>query len=85
MHNVKDMTRATHNPKDFDKLIQDGFVDDFVDNILSQNIFDENYYRASSHAHEYVRNIWGRLFEITEIVPDFSNNHQDLIILKKRA
>ena len=45
---------------------------------------DKEYYRTTHHSHAYVRQVWGRLFEIVEILPACIGNMQDLVVMRRR-
>ena len=45
---------------------------------------DKEYYRTTHHSHAYVRKVWGRLFEIVEILPACIGNMQDLVVMRRR-
>ena len=79
----RDMLRATYSAEIYSKLFLEGFVDEFSDLSLEGNIADGNYYRASFHTHDYVYKNWSKVLRVEAIIPDYSNNHQDLVILRK--
>lgn len=58
-----------------------GFTDAARDAALDGFVDDEQYYRATFHRHDYVREVWGRFFEVVEILPAFAHI-QDLVVLR---
>lgn len=36
------------------------------------------------HTHDYIRERWGEYFEILDIIPEASNNHQDIVVMRRR-
>lgn len=42
------------------------------------------FYKTTLHTHDYVKKVWGGFFEILDIIPLGSENHQDLVVCKKR-
>ncbi|WP_426041913.1 class I SAM-dependent methyltransferase [Brevundimonas sp. TWP2-3-4b1] len=83
VHSIKDLMRRTDDPAAYDELISKGFVDRYIDEALTGQISDETYYRASFHTHAYIREKWSAYFEVVEIVRDASNNHQDIVVMRR--
>jgi SAM-dependent methyltransferase len=48
-------------------------------------VADHDYYRNVFISHEYISRNWPRYFDIVDILPGAIGNHQDLVILKRRA
>jgi SAM-dependent methyltransferase len=42
------------------------------------------FYKVSYHSHDYIRNEWGRFFDILRMFAD-GLDHQDIILLQKRS
>ena len=61
-----------------------GFSDAARDPALDGLVGDDQYYRATFHRHDYVRRMWGRYFEVVEILPAFAHI-QDMVVLRKRG
>ena len=54
------------------------------DHALAGVVTDESYYRSTFHTHEYIEQIWSHYFDVVCIVPQFSNNMQDWVVMRKR-
>jgi SAM-dependent methyltransferase len=42
------------------------------------------FYRTTFHSEKYVRKAWGKFFDIEQIIPRGVNNHQDIVVCRKR-
>ena len=85
IQSIADLPRETFDPRQYEQLLVAGFLSDSVDDALKGQIADSDYYRATYHTHEYVRAVWRRYFEILDIIPQFSNNMQDMVVMRRRA
>jgi SAM-dependent methyltransferase len=61
-----------------------GFVDAGANPDLESSMQVQDYYRNTFMTTRYVREKWGRYFEVVDFVPAYIGNHQDLVILRKR-
>lgn len=43
-----------------------------------------DFYRVAYHAESYIRSEWGKLFEIEAVIRHGVNDHQDLVVARKR-
>lgn len=76
------MCRAGFDKRCFQALKKHGFLDAGTNPDLKEILPDE-YYRNTFHTAKYLREHWGKLFKIMEIVPGYIGNQQDLIVLRK--
>jgi 2-polyprenyl-3-methyl-5-hydroxy-6-metoxy-1,4-benzoquinol methylase len=70
--------------KNYILLERNGFLDTGHDASLDKVIDLKNYYRGVYHTNWYIREKWSEYFEIIEIIPGFINNHQDLVVMRKK-
>lgn len=49
---------------------------------LDDVLGDRGYYRNAYHSHAYIRSLWGRYFDVVEIVPACIGSIQDLVVLR---
>ncbi len=67
-------------PNQLKEFLEKGIY--FIDFGKTQGL--PNYYGTTFHTHDYVKEVWGNYFEILDIIPRGSEDHQDLVICKKR-
>jgi hypothetical protein len=79
---VADLPRETLHTAAFERLLRNGFLSENIDNALAGFISDGSYYRSAFHTHDYINAVWSKYFAIDGIVPQFSNNMQDLVIMR---
>lgn len=82
IQDISDLMFESYSAAKFRLLLNQGFLSPSVDNAISEFIADPEYYRSAYHAHEYIREKWSQYFSIVTIIPKFSNNHQDLVVLR---
>lgn len=80
---ITDLSRETFHPAAYERLLSKGFISEKIDNALAGVIRDDEYYRSAFHTHDYIRSTWSKYFVIDDIIPQFSNNMQDLVIMRK--
>lgn len=80
---ASELPRETFFAPEFEKLFEKGFLSSSVDDALAEVIDDATYYRSAFHTHDYVRSVWSKYFEVVDIVPQFANNVQDWVIMRK--
>lgn len=85
IQSIADLPRETFDSRQYEQLLIAGILSDSVDDALAGQIGDAEYYRATYHTHEYIRAVWREHFEILDIIPQFSNNMQDLVVMRRRA
>jgi 2-polyprenyl-3-methyl-5-hydroxy-6-metoxy-1,4-benzoquinol methylase len=73
---------ATFSEKDFLKFLTNGYFD-YSDHAMDGYI-PEDYYRVCFHSRDYINNRWSEHFRVIKIEPNFSNNHQDLVVLMRK-
>jgi hypothetical protein len=61
-----------------------GISDHLLDGNLGSKLDRSNYYRSTYHLTHYVREEWGKHFEILDIVRQADVYVQDLVIMRKR-
>jgi hypothetical protein len=44
-----------------------------------------DFYQTAFHTHEYIRREWSRHFEVVAIHAKGVGNHQDAVLVRKRA
>jgi SAM-dependent methyltransferase len=81
---ITDLSRETFHSAAYDRLLQNGFISEKIDDALSGVIADGKYYRSAFHTHDYIRSVWSKYFAIEDIIPQFSNNMQDFVLMRKR-
>jgi SAM-dependent methyltransferase len=60
-------------------------IEDYVrDPALDGVIADKDYYRTTFHTTEYIKERWGKVFDIVGIEPGFIGGHQDAVICVKK-
>jgi SAM-dependent methyltransferase len=80
---ASELPRETFFAPEFETLFADGFLSSSVDDALAGVIDDPAYYRSAFHTHDYIRTVWGQHFDVLKILPQFANNVQDWVILRK--
>lgn len=68
-----------------DRLDEAGFDASIRDDFLSEYIDESEYYRATFHTLDYVRERWSDVFEIVDIHEGFICHQQDMAVLRRRA
>jgi SAM-dependent methyltransferase len=79
---------TTHGPSLFDRLPESdraaalgtGFA--YIDAGGTDGLPD--FYQTAFHTPEYVQDTWSEFFEIVEIVEQGVDNHQDIVVCRKR-
>lgn len=82
---------TTHGEKHYNKLDEGnldimrtkGFV--YVDSHYGESISLPEFYQTAFHSDTYIIKEWGRYFDVVDIQPLGMQNHQDTILLQKRA
>jgi SAM-dependent methyltransferase len=64
------------------RVRRNGFVITGVNDQIQEMIAESDYYVNVMHSGRYVRENWGRLFEVLDIVPSLIHTH-DLVVLRK--
>lgn len=82
IQDVSDLMFESYSAAKLKTLLKQGFLSPSVDNAISAFITDPEYYRSAYHSHEYIKEKWTRYFDLISIIPKFSNNHQDLVVLR---
>lgn len=67
------------HPKDIATFKQQGFF--YLKTATTEGLPD--YYQATFHTHDYIRQHWQKFFEILEIYTRGINNHQDAVLCEK--
>ena len=70
---------------DFQKMIswqEKGFLAIGVDSAID-SIDDNEYYTTSFQTDWYIREHWGKYFEIIDIIPSYIGHFQDLVVMRK--
>jgi SAM-dependent methyltransferase len=81
---IAELPRESFHALAYQRLLERGFLSDKVDHALAGLIDDSSYYRSAFHTHEYIERIWSHYFDVVCIVPQFSNNLQDWVVMRKR-
>ena len=68
----------------YNQLEKTGFLDTGHDASLDKVIDSKTYYRGVYHKNWYIHKKWSEFFKIVEIIPGYINNHQDLVVMKKK-
>jgi SAM-dependent methyltransferase len=84
VHTIAELPRETFHALAYQRLLERGFLSDKVDHALAGVVTDESYYRSTFHTHEYIEQIWSHYFDVVCIVPQFSNNMLDWVVMRKR-
>lgn len=63
-----------------DQMAEHGFV--YLRGAPTEGLPD--FYRVAYHAETYIRRVWGELFQIEAVRPQWVNNHQDLVVARPR-
>lgn len=82
---------TTHGEKHYSKLdggnvdimTTKGFV--YVDSHYGESISLPDFYQTAFHSHTYIKKEWSRYFDVVDIQPLGMQNHQDTVLLQKRA
>jgi len=82
IQDVSDLVFESYSTAKLKTLLKQGFLSPSVDNAISAFIADPEYYRSAYHSHKYIKKRWSKYFDIISILPKFSNNHQDLVVLR---
>ena len=84
VHGGAAVARRQPSEEWFDSWMQRGFDAEAVSDVFRGVIDDDNYYRSAYHTQRYIRERWSEFFEVSEIIPAFMSNTQDLIVLRNR-
>jgi hypothetical protein len=71
---------------DFNKLMswqEKGFLAIGVDNAINDSINDKEYYTTSFQTDWYIKQQWGKYFQVLDVIPSYIGHFQDLVVLKK--
>jgi hypothetical protein len=85
VHGAASACRSGVSADTIGEWLVSGYCDLGTNPDLGDSVEDQSYYRNALHTQEYIRNTWSRHFDIIEIIPGFIGNHQDLVIMKKKA
>lgn len=66
------------------EVLRDGIVSDAPNPSLNR-IAPDGYYRDVYQSREYTIREWSKYFEILEYIPQGMGNHQDLVVMRRRA
>lgn len=82
VQNVSDLVFESYSAAKLKDLLKQGFLSPSADYAISAFIADPEYYRSAYHSHQYIKQRWSKYFDIISIIPKFSNNHQDLVVIR---
>jgi len=71
-------------PETFTELLRDGIFSDIYDRWID-GIVPDGYYPDVYQTREYTVREWSKHFEIVEYVERGAGNHQDLVVMRRRA
>jgi SAM-dependent methyltransferase len=70
------------------KSVQSATIQTGFHYVSSENVMTDGlpvFYQNTFHTVEYIKNNWGKYFEVIETLPRGIGNNQDLAVLRKRA
>lgn len=86
-HGAATLNYAMLNKEQLDYLFstieEKGFYITATNDQINDFIDDKEYYVNVNHSHKYVREHWGKYFQILDIVPGFIFTH-DMVVMRKR-
>ncbi len=71
-------------PKDFATILRDG-IHDKIHSPSLDGVVARGYYRDVYQSREYTIREWSNYLEILEYIPRGMGNHQDLVVMRRRA
>jgi SAM-dependent methyltransferase len=74
----------TCDPPDIKEMREKGFVYKVFKTGFYKLDGLPDFYQSAWHMPSYIRSHWTRWFEVIDIIPKRINNHQDLVILRRR-